>query len=178
MKNVKVIGIAGLARSGKDTAAGLIFDCTPHIRIAFADPLKRMLSEGLNIPLSDFYEGDRSKVDDTYGVTLRTMMQTLGTEWGRTHVGEDVWIKAVEREISNYSTPLEVLVTDVRYENEAAWVRKHGKLVHVIGRGGIEGDHPSESGIDKLDSDLVLDNSGDIEYLNNQVQELILNKHI
>ena len=171
MQDKKIIGIAGLARSGKNTVADIITDDVHALQIAFADQIKNMLRSGLGISLADLHIGDKNIVSPVYGVTVRHMMQTLGTDWGRKYIGEDVWVKALERDVmTSFSTSF--IVTDVRYENEAEWVRKHGKLIHVVGRGGIPGDHSSESGVVKLDEDLVLDNSGDLDYLRNQIKEL------
>ena len=62
-----------------------------------------------------------------------------------------------------------VIVPDVRFENEAALVREHGVLIHLVGRGGIEGNHVSENAIEFKPGDIVIDNSRDLAWLHGQV---------
>lgn len=178
MKNVSIIGISGLAGSGKDTLADMLYNLMDYESMAFADPIKDMLSTGLNISLDHFYAEDKEVLNDHYGVTIRHMIQTLGTEWGRRYVGEDIWINAMESRIKTLAGADKVVVTDIRFENEAAWVREHGTLIHIYGRGGIDTSHSSESGIKKLDTDLNIDNSGSISDLEDQLVELKENNFI
>lgn len=62
-----------------------------------------------------------------------------------------------------------VIVPDVRFENEAELVREHGVLIHLVGRGGIEGNHVSENAIEFKPGDIVIDNSHDLAWLHGQV---------
>ncbi|MGP9490846.1 deoxynucleotide monophosphate kinase family protein [Psychrobacter sp. AOP7-B1-24] len=62
-----------------------------------------------------------------------------------------------------------VIVPDVRFENEADLVREHGVLIHLVGRGGIEGNHVSENAIEFKPGDIVIDNSRDLAWLYSQV---------
>ena len=73
-------------------------------------------------------------------------MQSLGTEWGRMLVSGDVWISALRKQLKpqkNY------VIDDVRFDNEARFVRERGAVIHVERERYIEGDtHISEAGID------------------------------
>ena len=163
-----VIGVTGKARSGKDTLSEhlytrLGFDCN---RAAFADPLKDML-RALGI---DDIEGYKEEVHPLLGVTSRKMMQTLGTEWGREAIGEDTWINLTKEKGKGKKF---LVISDVRFENEANFVRENGILLHVTGRGGIKGFHKSESGVKFQLGDFRIDNSYDIEYLFSQADTLL-----
>ncbi|MDB4312088.1 deoxynucleotide monophosphate kinase [bacterium] len=159
-----VIGVTGLARAGKDTVAGhLRCSWTGAIHpssFAFADPIRAMLSVGLGI--SDwFLDEGKDEVHPLYGVTVRHMMQTLGTEWGRGVICDDVWLKAMDNRVCAAGGP--VIITDVRFENEAQFVRERGVLVHVQRPGTVlaEGaDHVSEAGIIYRPDDLKVVNDG------------------
>ena len=88
------------------------------------------------------------------------------TDWGRNCIGADMWVNAFCR----INAGEKCVVSDVRFENEAALVRANGILIHVTGRGGIGGSHVSESGVAILDSDIVLDNSGALDELRLQIK--------
>lgn len=158
-----LIGIAGPARAGKDTLCSYMLDNLDGIwlRSSFADPIKEML-RAIGVDCSD---DAKAVVSDDYGVTPRHMMQTLGTEWGRHMIDGDIWVKAFARLNAGKC----VIVPDVRFENEAELVREHGVLIHLVGRGGIEGNHVSENAIEFKPGDIVIDNSRDLDWLHGQV---------
>ena len=160
---MRLIGIAGPARAGKDTLASYMLDNLDGVwsRSSFADPIKEML-RAIGVDCSD---DAKAVVRDDYGVTPRHMMQTLGTEWGRHMIDGDIWVKAFARLNAGKC----VIVPDVRFENEAELVREHGVLIHLVGRGGIEGNHVSENAIEFKPGDIVIDNSRDLAWLHAQV---------
>ena len=160
---MRLIGIAGQERADKDTLASYMLDNLDGtwLRSSFADPLKEMLRV-LGVDCSD---NAKAVVSDDYGVTPRHMMQTLGTEWGRNLIDGDIWVKAFARLNAGKC----VIVPDVRFNNEADLVREHGVLIHLVGRGGIEGNHVSENAIGFKPGDIVIDNSRDLEWLHGQV---------
>lgn len=160
---MRLIGIAGPARAGKDTLASYLLDnlSDDWSRSSFADPLKDML-RAIGVDCSD---DKKAVIDDSYGATPRHMMQTLGTEWGRQTIDNDIWVKAFARLNAGKC----VIVPDVRFENEAELVRKHGVLIHLTGRGGIEGNHVSENAIEFKPGDIVIDNSRDLAWLHGQI---------
>lgn len=160
---MRLIGIAGQARSGKDTLASYMLDNLDGIwlRSSFADPIKDML-RAIGVDCSD---DAKAVIDEYFGVTPRHMMQTLGTEWGRNLIDNDIWVKAFAR----LNAGMCVIVPDVRFENEAELVRQHGVLIHLTGRGGIAGNHVSENPIGFKEGDIVIDNSRDLAWLYAQV---------
>lgn len=160
---MRLIGIAGPARAGKDTLCSYMLDNLDGIwsRSSFADPLKEML-RAIGVDCSD---DKKAVVNKDCGVTPRHMMQTLGTEWGRNLIDGDIWVKAFARLNAGKC----VIVPDVRFENEADLVREHGVLIHLTGRGGIEGNHASENALGFKPGDIVIDNSRDLAWLHDQV---------
>lgn len=163
-----VIGIAGLARSGKDTLANHVFERLgfESNKAAFADPVKDMLK---SIGITDI-EGYKEKEHPILGVTSRRMMQTLGTEWGRDTIGEGTWINLTRCKGEGKKF---LIISDVRFSNEADFVRENGMLLHVYGRGGIKGDHKSESGVPFKLGDFKIDNGCEVEYMLEQVDVLL-----
>lgn len=162
-KPMRLIGISGLARSGKDTVAEALLKRlgSTWSRGAFADVPKAML----NVMGIDTSDETKDSTDPHYGVLVRKMMQTLATEWGRETIDEDIWIKAFERTNAGRNQ----VVVDVRHENEAAFIRKHGFVIHIQGSGGIPGNHSSEDMPEIHEDDYVLHNTGTVEQLLTQI---------
>lgn len=162
-KPMRLIGIAGPARAGKDTLANCLLNnlSDDWTRSSFADPIKEMLRV-IGVDCSD---EAKAVIDERFAVTPRHMMQTLGTEWGREMVYGGIWVKAFEHMNAGKC----VIVPDVRFENEATLVREYGVLIHLTGRGGIEGNHVSENPIEFKAGDIVIDNSRDLAWLHAQI---------
>lgn len=157
-----LIGIAGPARAGKDTLCSYMLDNLDGTwsRSSFADPIKEMLVIGV-----DCSDDAKAVIDERFCYTPRHMMQILGTEWGREMIHGNIWVEAFARLNAGKC----VIVPDVRFENEAELVREHGVLIHLVGRGGIEGNHVSENAIEFKPGDIVIDNSRDFAWLHGQV---------
>ena len=61
------------------------------------------------------------------GKTPRYAMQTIGTEWGRDLIGNDIWVHVMADRIAEYAESKVgdalVVIDDVRFPNEVALVR-------------------------------------------------------
>lgn len=133
-----LIGLTGYAGSGKDTVARMLAEDHGFARYAFADPLRAVLLDvnpwiSGNARLADlvrWHGWDRAKREYH---EVRRLMQAHG-EAVRQHVGANVWINALERRMG--AEP-RVVVSDVRYPNEAAWIRQRGGRVIRIVRPGV-----------------------------------------
>ena len=166
---MKIIGITGAARSGKDTVADIIVGASDvFVKRSFSTPLKNMLQA---LGLSDEQlNGDLKEViDERFGHTPRYMMQTLGTEWARNTIDSEIWVKAVF-----YNLESCVVLSDVRFQNEAEMVRDRGLLIHIVGRDQqIPNTHGSEAGVEFEDGDLKIHNTGTLSELFGQVGRLL-----
>lgn len=166
----RIIGFTGVAGSGKNTAAAQLQTIHPHYQErAFADPIKEMLRRGLGLDNQQLNGNLKEEPLPLYNVSPRVMMQTLGTEWARS-LHPDFWVISMQRRIEPDD---HVVITDVRFENEARFVREHGVLIHVMGRGGIEGGHISEAGVAPTEDDLYLSNGGTPEDLLVRIHDLL-----
>lgn len=167
MKLPLLIGIAGPARCGKDTAADFILDSDPrYVKASFADPLKDMLRIGLGLNAAQLYGNDKEAVDHRYECSPRHIMQTLGTEWGRDLIHPDIWVRAMASRINTHT-----VIPDVRFPNEAEFVRERGVLLHIVGRGGIEGAHQSELGLEAREGDITVANDSGLEEFTQRLKE-------
>lgn len=173
MPQIPLIGIAGRARSGKDTVANFIIAAIGGYRYSFADPIRAMLVP-LGVDMSDpYWQARKEDVIPALGVSPRRMMQTLGTEWGRQLINPDLWIIMAHQRLLQNGPGM--VISDVRFENEAAWIRKHGgRIIHVIRpeAKAVEA-HASEDGIEVQDTDAQLFNNGTLEELQLSVRELL-----
>jgi len=164
----KIIGIAGPARRGKDTAANHIIHLRPAWeKASFADPIKAMLRVGLGLTDAQLHGNLKETYDPFYKRSPRHMMQTLGTEWGRELIGKNIWVNAMDKHLDSLGGTF--LIPDVRFDSEADFVREHGTLIHIIGREHIiDSDHVSENPVTIHNSDILLNNNRSlVEYLTN-----------
>lgn len=168
-----IIGLTGRAGSGKDTARAILQE-HGFVGLAFADPIRDMIamlfaSNGINS--SWMHERHlKEQVIPDLGVSYRHMAQTLGTEWGRS-LQPDFWLRIAGAYMDSTQAAtfdnLLFVISDVRFANEAAWVRARGGVVWRIERPGIAPvrAHASEAEIDQIEPDLTLHNTGSIDDL-------------
>jgi len=170
-----LIGITGRAGAGKNAVASMI---PGAFVVGLADPLYAMLSVGLDIPEAVLRQRKfKESTIPWLGKSVRQLLQTLGTEWGRDSVCDDIWIQLLDRRIKRLgeSGIKAIAVADVRFENEAAWIRERGGEVWHVLRPDIDGcsPHSSESGIRLDDRDYVIDNAGTMDQLRQAVLEAL-----
>jgi len=144
-----VIGVSGVARSGKDTFFKLLKSELKDInglrieRLAFADRIKKELSEILlsnfNIDIFNPTESEKQKI--------RPLLVSYGTHLARS-IDEDHWIKILSPKIkSNEFNNIISVITDVRYPNEQNFIKSNFKNscnVH-INRFGFEAANEEEA---------------------------------
>ena len=115
-----IIGLAGYAQSGKDTAAlGLMK--AGWQRVAFADNLKQCISTTLRI------SGDELELNKK---DLRPLMVDVG-KLGR-KINPTRWIDPVDLIISS-DLNKNYVITDVRYANEAEYITSRGgEIIGIV----------------------------------------------
>ena len=134
---MKLIGLIGQARVGKDTVGEYLHEYHLFNRRSFAGPLKTMLESVFG---DRFDSGDREQPIDWLGKSPRQLMQTLGTEWGRNCVHPDLWVLLAENEWKlhtarryNVESGINMVFTDVRFHNEADMILDQGgELWHIV----------------------------------------------
>lgn len=168
-----IIGLAGQARVGKDTAAALILQQTRGYRYSFAEPIRQML-KALGVDMSlPYWMENKEETIPWLGVSPRRLMQTLGTEWGREMISDRIWLQMAEHVLRQNGPGM--VITDVRFDNEAEWVRENGGIVVHVRRGAapkVEA-HASEAGVRVVDGDFVVYNNGTIADLENELKEVL-----
>lgn len=175
MKEI-LLGFTGKAGSGKDTAANFLKQYYAFKSVAFADPIRAGMRAICGLEDKHFQHPDKEVVLPEFGKSPRQMMQTLGTEWARERVHQDFWLILAGKKVAEYQEAgYNVAITDVRFENEAAWLRsKGGILVHVIrpNAGTTPHAHASEAGVKQEYMDWVIYNTSTLQDLYTNVQNL------
>ena len=165
---VKIIGLMGLAQSGKSTIAQHLSDNHGFVRVRFSGPLK---AKCLSMGLSDReIEGDGKEAPHPLlcGKTPRYVMQTLGTEWGRELIGPDfwtgIWRESVMAAIDQGAKG--IIAEDCRFPNEIEAVRSLGGDVwQIIRPSTVKLSHISESAASEIEPDFIIHNTGQVRDL-------------
>lgn len=169
-----IIGLTGAAFAGKDTAGLYLARTYSFGMFAFADPLRDMLEHGFGIHPKLFRPENKETVIDWISKSPRQLMQTLGTEWGRNMVSPDIWCRAMMRRISAAQIfGDDIVITDVRFVDEAVMIRRQGgeiwRIVRPESTTTAHNHHISELGAQYLAVQRTLTNGGTLEQLYEQI---------
>tara|TARA_R110000868_G_scaffold3147_1_gene20902 strand:+ start:6478 stop:6993 length:516 start_codon:yes stop_codon:yes gene_type:complete len=166
---MKYIGLVGKKSSGKDTAYDAL---KAHFgkavaRLSFADELKRELCEQLRADV-DLLNANKNLPP------FRQLLQNYGV-WRRSQ-HEDYWLLRAETVAFHPAVKL-VVVTDCRFLNEAAWVRKNGgDLVRIVRPSLLALDtHSSEIEQDAIQVDYTICNDQTIVRLEKLMVDYVKN---
>ena len=179
MSPVVLIGLAGYAGTGKDTVRAMLEE-TGFTGFAFADPIRGMLRELLTSSgISDHYMDLRDFKEmaiPELGMSYRHLAQTLGTEWGRSQA-PDFWLRIAKAYLDEQadSGRTHFVVSDVRFANEAQWVRDHGGVIWRVERPEAVPvrAHVSECELYHFAADVTLHNTGSLQDLRRTVMDAL-----
>lgn len=123
-------------------------------------------------------------------MTVRQLLQELGTEAMRDGLHTNVWVNALFADfkfakMSQYN-PSHWLITDMRFPNELEAIKERGGITIRVTRdyalrGGPEDPknlHPSETALDKETFDYEIVNDGTIEELIGKVRDILIKEEI
>jgi hypothetical protein len=208
-----IIGVCGLIGAGKDTIADYLVNIHQFRRESFANTLKdavssvfgwdRELLEGRTKQSRAWREqvdpwwADRLSMPD---LTPRWVLQYWGTEVVRRGFHDDTWIASLENKLRKSED--DVVISDCRFPNEIAAIKRAGGIVVRVHRGpdpdwyefakivnrGPERNlewswaktqlekfniHASETAWVGTDFDAELDNNSSMDHLYAQVNDLV-----
>jgi hypothetical protein len=167
----KVIGICSPFQGcGKSTLAKALKRNNPDAQVLpFAETLKAMVAvllvhngytqEEAEILIRDH---KNAKLDCLGGKTLRYVMQTLGTDWGRKLIDPDLWIHPFRHKAGKaIREGRDVISDDMRFPNELAAVEALGGDSVMVLRTDLqppeEAGHASEENLDASQVDVTLE---------------------
>lgn len=198
---MKYVALTGKMGSGK-SSVGHILVQNGYVPVSFAAPLKEVVIEAdplvycgtefdsgyercaVGFHLSDIMaDGTSFEECKRMYPEVRRSLQRIGQ--GVRKIDPMYWVNHCRQtldELSRHDRP--VVVTDVRYPNEAEMLRGRGFLITRIKRqsaaGGMTMDetraalHDSETAMDSYPADLVINNDGDLNDLCRTVVDRIL----
>lgn len=139
-----IIGVVGFIGSGKGTAADILVKKHGFTKLSFADTVKdataaifgwqRHLLEGDTDESRAWREAKDEWWSERFGYDFspRLALQMMGTEAGRDVFHSDIWIHSLERKMEMYPN---VVIADVRFPNEIAFIQSKGGFVVRVVRG-------------------------------------------
>jgi hypothetical protein len=141
----RIISVAGLIGSGKDTVAGYLVNHHGFKRMSFAESLKdavavifnwdRELLDGVTKTSREW----REQRDEWWSkrldmnITPRWVLQYWGTDVLRRHFHDDIWIASLESKLM--MTKDDVVITDARFRNEIIAIKAAGGITTRVVRG-------------------------------------------
>jgi hypothetical protein len=175
------VGIIGRARAGKDTAGRWLVENRGYERVAFADVLKDVALR-IDPIVSVGYPCEATRLSETVAGQfgwesaketgdVRRFLQELGASIRA--IDPDFWLRAAlaKADAINADAGRPVVITDVRYANEAAALRARGwHLVHIDRPGVPHLVHESEGALTADDADYAIANVGDVSSLHGAVE--------
>lgn len=158
---------------------------------------KTYLSEEWNSPYNIPFSGP-DFVEHDGRMTVRELLQKLGTDAMRDNLHENVWVNALFADYKGIITePAKFggtaigeypnwVITDMRFPNEMdAVYKREGFTIRVVRdyalRGGPEdpkNQHPSETALDNSHFDYEIINDGTIEDLIEKVREILIKEDV
>ena len=183
-----IVGIMGPLGSGKSTLAKHLVVKHDFVRVPMASVLKDMLKAA---GLTDEQVDGSQKMEPCAllgGQTPRWAMQTLGTEWGRKIISQDIWVACVAKKILTLSKEHgyeRFVIDDVRFPNEAEMVKLYEGDLWCVRRPDVEPPqwkqrlirtglyriHESEKWWMKTDVDWEWENVGPLALLKRNLSE-------
>ena len=191
---MRIFALSGRRRVGKDTVAEILCKNHGFKRFSFADSLKQLCSDALQMPSFYFFDDEYkdSKVifellpnhvdaiEQLTGLsglsreiklfeTPRECLQYVGTNLIRS-VDSDFWIRSLITKLKDRM--FDVVITDARFSNERIALKAIGATNILIEREtGNQDTHESENDLGKeCDYDVVIKNNSRVFQLTRDIE--------
>jgi hypothetical protein len=141
-------------------------------RESFAAPIRTAACALFGIDLEELDQTKHEARAELGGKSLRDFMQLMGTEFGRNMIDPGMWLQCLQTRIQNHK---KVIITDVRFPNEADFVHTLGGIVIEIQRPSIQrtDSHASETPLPREVIDFIIQNDSTVDVLQKRVRELV-----
>ena len=167
---VKIIGLLGRSRVGKDTVADLIIkDYKQYVKVKLSYTLKVALCELYGFTMKQFESSDKDVVDKRWNKSPRETIQHL-TSSMMDFMGKDFFTKRLYDDYDKNKIAPYIIITDIRYNHDIQEIRRRNGLVIKIERPNNSVKYECENHIDSLEGDVTIINDGNIENLHEKIK--------
>lgn len=179
MDPFKIVGLYSPApESGKSTAAKYLQSDMGFLAMSFSSPMKLLIlrfilgfyagggdERAAGTWANQFFENKNLPIQEIPGApTMRHLLDSFGSTWGRNEVNENVWVEQARRRVDllqNDGRFNGAVFDDVRHQNEADMIRSlGGKLIKIVMPGLVTPDLQSEGNLEDLVFDSIVFNAG------------------
>lgn len=160
IKRGLLIGLTAQKRNGKDLMGDYLINKYNFVRLTFADKVKKIAQITYDFT-DDQMDENKDKIDPYWNITPRDAFKEIGTFYR--NKDPEFWIKVVKKQYEEITDKC-VVITDVRYLNEAEFIRNHGGIIVRIVRPSIISscEHSSEQELLSINEDIKIINDSTI----------------
>jgi hypothetical protein len=181
---MSLIGICGAYNSGKTTVAEYIKNKYNYTEHSYAGPLKEV-AKCFGFSHEEVYgtQAEKEKINSFWGISGREFLQKFGTDICRELLPtvipqmSSIWVQLAEKKMIEEK---KLIIPDIRFENEAAIIRKHNgiiiKIIRSVNRKKEISQHKSEQNFDKIKSDYIIYNNNTLEELYCSIDKIVMFK--
>lgn len=186
-KSIKHIALySSTPQQGKSTTAKILKEVYGYKTISFASPILDMIEgflmhHGLGIETIEYYcTKQKEDIIPSVGCSYRHLARTLGTEWGRSLIDQNVWLNAFSQKFTRFSSHTPVVCDDLRFHNEAELLKEFGfvfvKIIRDANRSPNLDKHQSDIDLSSYEYwDHTIHNTGTVEDLKQSIEEIVNN---
>lgn len=175
-----IIGLTGKKQSGKSTVATHLARVHGFERVNFKDALCEEVLERFPTVLELLADSCNMTIPQLFTEKppfMRVLLQNYGTEVRRGD-DPDYWTRKWKERALDHVQPAQIVVDDVRFQNEAEAVRDLGGIIVRITRRTVdltEPDyHQSETEMDSIEADYTIEaRDGELYNLYHAIDELV-----
>ena len=134
-----LIAFSGKARNGKTEGARAIQALHPQfVILSFATPLKRMAMEQFGLTMEDLENKERVVDLGRRQTTVRQLLIDIGKMYRA--IDSDFWVKRLWKDVeaSVVHGHNHIVIDDMRFLNEATFLKEHGAKLIRVSRPGMK----------------------------------------
>jgi dephospho-CoA kinase len=166
--------LSGKICSGKDFVADILVKKFNFKRYAFADILKREVSEELNLDMWYFTSQEGKAKVSVYGKTYRQLL--IDHAEYKKLFDKNYYSKLLLKSIDTNQD--RIVISDFRYPYEYEYLKDnlweyHVKTVNVQRNSSVNSNIESETALNEFEYNLLIDNNGDSEHIVKQFVDYV-----
>lgn len=152
------IAFTAYKQCGKSTATKYLVDNYDFRELAFATPLKKIVASLFHLQDDCYKNSTKERKLQEYNVSPRKLLQVIGTDLFRNTLPvllpemklqyNNIWINYLVKEIDQLHNTTNIVVSDVRFDDEYYALKQKGFVIYKLERyRKYENDlHESENG--------------------------------